>query len=294
VERDAMSGAPDTKQPAAPLFSGVTLTMISWKAHATVRHTLDSYERAGILDLFARRLIHFNEISSADIEIAQRYGFDHTGSPDNIGIFGAVDTLAAEVRTPFTLLLENDCPLLTSRDGLIAMMTGVLADMRDRDVPVFMMRSRRQPGDPFWRRSRYEQRFNVVWPLGTDAGKRRPMPNPLVRAYEDFRRSSLRGSAIYAEEDPTLRHPRVIEKTANGNWLTKSSYINWSNCCALVDTAFLREVVLNRVRSHPSPATLNGHQDIEAALKLDNWWRKQGFPVGQSEPGPFTHERLDR
>ena len=289
-----MTGVPDTKKPDAPLFSGVTLTMISWKAHATVQKTLESYEAAGILDLFAAKRIHFNEISPADIAIAERFGFERSGSAANTGIFGAVDAVSAQVRTPYILSLENDNPLVTDRAGLITMLTCALNDMAERDVPAILMRSRRDPGEQFWRRSRYEQRFNVVWPLGADAGKRRPMPNPLVRAYEDLRRSSLRGSAIYAEEDPTLRHPRVIEKTANGNWLTKSSYINWSNCCALVKTEFLREVILDRVRKHPSPATLNGHQDIEAALKLDNWWRKQGFPVGQSEPGPFTHERLDR
>ena len=289
-----MSGPPEIIKPVAPLFGDVTLTMISWKAQTTICKTLESYKAAGILELFAGKRIHFNEIGPGDIDIAERYGFDHSGTASNTGIFGAVDAVSAQVRTPFILSLENDNPLATDRAGLIAMLTSALADMKARDVPVFMMRSRRQPGDPFWRRQRYEQRFNVVWPLGTDPSKRRAMTNRLVRAYEDIRRSSLRGSAIYAEEDPTLRHPSVIEKTANGNWLTRSNYINWSNCAVLANTNFLRNVVLDRVRNHPAPTTLNGHQDIEAALKMGGWWRKQGFPIGQSEPGPFTHERLDR
>ncbi len=289
-----MPGASVTTTPVAPLFGDLTLTMISWKAQATIRKTLESYEAAGILDLFAAKRIHFNEISPADISIAERFGFEHSGTPSNTGIFGAVDAVSAKVRTPFILSLENDNTLATGRAGLIAMLTSALADMNARDVPVFMMRSRRQPGDPFWRRQRYEQRFNVVWPLGTDPSQRRAMTNPLVRAYEDIRRSSLRGSAIYAEEDPTLRHPRVIEKSAHGNWLTRSNYINWSNCAVMTKTSFLRDVVLDRVRNHPAPTTLNGYQDIEAALKLDGWWRQQGFAIGQSEPGPFTHERLDR
>lgn len=289
-----MTGTTGTAKPDALLFSGVTLTMISWKSPVTVQKTLESYEAAGILGLFAAKRIHFNEISPADIAIAERFGFEYTGSDANTGIFGGVDAVSEQVRTPFTLSLENDNPLATDRAGLIAMLSSALADMTARDVPVFMMRSRRNPGEPFWRAARYAQRFSVVWPIGTDPSQRRPMPNPLVRAYEDRRKASLRGSAIYAEEDPTLRHPDVIEKTANGNWLTKSSYINWSNCAVLTKTDFLRNVVLDRVRHHPAPTTLNGHQDIEAALKLNGWWRKQGFSVGQSEPGPFTHERLDR
>jgi hypothetical protein len=289
-----MVATPASAKPDAPQFAGVTLTMISWKAQATLQKTLESYEAANILDLFAAKRIHFNEISPADIAIAQRFGFEHSGSASNTGIYGAVDAVSAQVRTPYILSLENDNALATDRAGLIAMMTSALADMNERNVPAFIMRSRREPGEPFGRRRRYEQRFKVVWPLGTDGSHRGPMPHPLVCAYEDLRRSALRGAAIYAEEDPALRHPRIIEKTGNGNWLTRSSYLNWSNCAVLAKTEFLRGVVLNRVRNYPAPTTINGHQDIEAALKVNGWWRKQGFLIGQSEPGPFTHERLDR
>ena len=280
--------------PGAPLFSDVTLAMISWKAHATVRHTLASYQAADILSLFGDRRIHFNEMSEADREIADHYGFAHSGTPGNVGIFGAVDAVAQGVRTPFILSLENDCPLVTDRAGFIDMLGRAMADMRALDVPVFLMRSRREPGEPFWRRSKYESKFQVVWPLGSDAGERRPIPHTVVRTYEDVRRRALRGSAIYAEEDPTLRHPSVIKKSANGNWLTNSGCLSWSNCCFLARTDFLRDVVLDRVRRFPAPSTLNGHQDIEAALKARGWWRQQGFAMGQSEPGPFTHQRLDR
>ena len=154
------------------------------------------------------------------------------------------------------------------------------------------MRSRREPGEPFWRRSRYESRFRVIEPLG--GGERNPMPPLWRRLYEDFRRPALRGCAIYAEETPSDRHPDVVHKSANGNWITTSEHLNWSNCCFLSRREFLRDVVLNRVRSHPSATHLNGHQDIEAAMKRDRWWRRQRFPMAQSEPGPFTHIRLDR
>lgn len=282
------------KLVVVPRFGDVTLAMISWKAHATVQHTLASYQTAGILDLFGAKKIHFNEISDADREIAGRFGFDYSGTPGNVGIFGAVDAIAATVTAPYILSLENDCPLVTGREGLVEMLGSALHDMALFDVPVFLMRSRRQPGEPFWRRARYEERFRPVWPLGTDASHRQPMTNIVQRAYEDIRRNSLRGSAIYAEEDPTLRHPGVIKKSPHGNWLTNSRHLNWSNCCVLVRTDFLRDVVLERVRRFPALSTLNGHQDIEAALKVNGWWRRQHFPMGQSEPGPFTHQRLDR
>jgi hypothetical protein len=70
--------------------------------------------------------------------------------------------------------------------------------------------------------------------------------------------------------------------------------LSWSNCSFLVRRDFLRNVVLARVRSVPASTTLNGQQDIEAAMKRRRWWRRQRIPMGQSEPGPFTHVRLDR
>ena len=277
-----------------PPFGDVTLAMVSWKAPATLQHTLASYEKAGILGLFGARRIHFNEMSTADEALAARYGFTHTGTRANLGIFGAIDAIATTLTTPYVLSVENDCPLVTDRDGLLAMLGSALSDMALLRVPVFTMRSRRMPGDEFSRRARYEERFQIVWPLGSDRRQRNAMTPWATRLYEDLRRGTLRGCSLYAEEDPTLRHPRVIKKSPHGNWLTTSRYLNWSNNCVLVRSDFLRDVVLDRVRCHPAPTTLNGYQDIEAALKANSWWRKQKFPMGQSEPGPFTHKRLDR
>jgi hypothetical protein len=283
-------------------FPGVTLAMISWRAWRTVENTLASYETADVLGLFGARRVHFNEIAPEDRAIADRYGFAATGTPGNVGIFGAVDAVARATDTTHLLMVENDCPLVTDRHGLVAMLTTTLADMADEGVDVFVMRSRRQPGDPFWRAERYMRYFavhdrlavappppgRIAPPLPTDTAAR------LRRVYEDRRRPRLRGSAIYAEEDPTVRHPAVVRRSAHGNWITSSRYLHWTNCCYLVRTDFLRDVVLDRVRHHPAPTTLNGHQDIEAALKHGRWWSRQSFTMGQCEPGPFTHVRLDR
>jgi hypothetical protein len=275
-------------------FPDVTLGMISWRAPETVQHTLSSYAKAGILERFAARRIHFNEISDADRAIAQAFGFEVSGSPGNLGIFGAVDALARGVATPYLLSLENDCPLVATGDELAAMLRSAIADMEALSVPVFILRSRREPGEAFARRERYERKFRPVWPIGKARPNPVVVPNVLVRAYEDRRRSALRGCAIYAEEDPALRHPGVVRRSPNGNWITSSPYLHWTNNAILVRTDFLRDVVLARVCSHPATTTLNGHQDIEAALKRDRWWARLNVPMGQSEPGAFTHKRFDR
>jgi hypothetical protein len=279
---------------ASPPFPNVTLAMLSWRAPATVAHTLASYQSANILDLFAKNHLHFNEMTEQDQTIGAQFQFTVTGTPDNLGIFGGVDALASATTTPFILVVENDCPLDTDRAGLIAMVHSALADMIELNVPAFMMRSRINPGEPFWRRARYEERFAVLRPLGCACDHPAKSVPLLQRVYENRRRPALRGSAIYAEADPTLRHPGVIKRSHHGNWITRSTYLQWSNCCFLAKTDFLRDVILNHVRHNPSKTCLNGHQDIEAALKDGRFWRRLNVPIGQSEPGPFTHQRLDR
>jgi hypothetical protein len=278
----------------SPRFPDVTLGMISWKAPQTVAHTFASYKSADILDLFGARRIHFNEWTEADLAIASAHDFSVTRTDANVGIFGAVDALVAATTTPYLLFVENDCPVIATLPEFIKTLSGALSDMQTLGVPVFSMRSRRQPGDQFLRRERYEKRFRVIWPLGAPSSTKKHMTNPLQRAYEDARRSALRGSAIYAEEDPTLRHPAIITRSRHGNWITSSPYLQWSNNCFLARTDFIQDVILNQVRLHPAKTNLNGTQDIEAALKVNRWWRKQSFRMGQCENGPFTHDRLDR
>ncbi len=282
--------APGTR----PRFPDVTLGLTSWQAPGTLAHTLSSYAQAGILEMFGAAHIHFNAISACDRELAARYGLSATGTPDNIGIFGAVDGNARQTRTRYLLSVENDCPLVTDGTGFATMLSSALTDMVEFDCPVFQMRSRRQPGDAFNRRARYEARFRVTCPIDAQPTACKTPIHPLVRLYEDCRKPSLRACALYSEEDPAARHPTLIKRSPRGNWLTSSRHLNWSNNCVLVRTDFLRDVILERVRSHPSPKRVNGHQDIEAALKIGRWWRYQDIRMGQSEPGPFTHQRLDR
>lgn len=268
----------------------ISLCVLSWQQRRTLICTLQSLRHEDVLGLFAERILFFNEIEEEDQEVAVKFGFTAIGSDKNIGIFGGMRGLAEKARSTYVLFLENDCPLIASRAELVAMIDGALADMKEHQAPVFSMRSRRYPGEKCDRRARYEKRFQVVQPLGTSTPPRRP--SFWRRKYEDLRKPHLIGCAIFAEERPDLRHPKAIKRTANGNWLTSSRYLNWSNNCLLVRREVLIGTIIERVRAYPSPTTVNGHQDVEAALKLAGWWRRQNVPMGQSEPGAFTHHRL--
>jgi hypothetical protein len=243
--------------------------------------------------MFGSLRLHLNE-AEFDDTLALKLGFEITRSGLNLGIFGAAEAIAEATTTTYLLYVEDDCPLVTGKNTCKDMLRSALDDMGDFNIPIFSMRSRREPGDKFVRRARYEARFRPVHRIGEAADSIRPLASYSRRLLEDWRRPGLRACAIYAEEDPTIRHPSIIKRTPRGNWLTSSRHLNWSNNCVLVRTNFLRDVVLDRVRRYPAPITVNGHQDIEAALKRGSWWRNLAVPMGQSEPGPFTHKRLER
>ncbi len=275
-------------------ISDITLSILSWKQHDVLRNTLQSFDRNGVLDVFPARRIFFNEIDQADREIAAEFGFEATGNETNVGIFGGAKGLTNACTTAFMLFVENDCPAIVSAEEFRDGMVRAIADMRAYDVPVFSMRSRRRPGEKFNRRERYEKYYRLERPLSAEEGgnpaSRKPT-HPMWRKVEDLRRPSLRGSAMFAEEDPHLRHPSCIRRSSNGNFLISSRIHNWSNNCLLVNTQFMREVIIPQVEAHPAPTAINGHQDIEAALKLDNWWKSQEVTMGQADPGPLTHAR---
>ena len=275
-------------------ITDTTLSVLSWQQHDVLRNTLGSFVNQGVLDLFAERRIFFNEISQADRNIAAEFGFEAIGSESNVGIFGGAKGLADACATEFMLFVENDCPAIVRADVFADGMARATADMREHRVPVFSMRSRRQPGEKFNRRERYEKYYRLERPLSESASgnpEERAPTNSLQRLAEDLRRPSLRGSAMFAEEEPHLRHPSCIQRSANGNFLISSRIHNWSNNCLLVEAAFMRDVIIPRIEAHPAPTTINGHQDIEAALKLDNWWKRQDVMMGQADPGPLTHAR---
>lgn len=277
------------------MISDTTLSILSWRQHEVLERTLSTFEKRGVLGEFSHRRIFFNELSPGDLDIARTYGLEAIFSKANLGIFGGARALAQACTTEFMLFVENDCWPIVDKTAFVDGLARAIADMTEYDCPVFSLRSRRQPGEKFDRRERYSRYFRIEQPLDLPAQNpantsRKPTNSPL-RVFEDLRKPKLRGCALYAEERPDLRHPSVIRKTKNGNWLTTSRFLNWSNNCLLIRTRFMCETIINRVESHPAATTINGQQNIEGAVKLNGWWATQNVPMGQAEPGPMTHVR---
>ena len=276
-------------------FETVTLGILSWRAPDTLRASLETYAREDLFSLFGRKIIYFQEISEGDRALAAQFGLEAHGSLANSGIFGGVEALVRIADTDHLLILENDCPLVETRQTAMRAIGSALGDMAAHDLPVFRMRSRRDPGEKFSRLGKYVAHFPVREPL---AGARLPANPPrwhafLRRLLRPGKARSLKASAVYGETNPHLRQPGAVARSENGNWRTDSRFINWSNQSVLVERRWLDETILQRVRTHPSNRPVNGFQDIERAVN-GPWWRARRVAIGISEPGLFSHRRLDR
>jgi len=273
----------------------LALGLLSWRAPETLAATLETYAAGGLFDLFDEACVYFQEISDSDRAVAAHYGLTTGGTDANTGIEGGVRALVGDTRADLILLLENDCPLVVDAAVAADALTRAVADMDHHDTPVFRMRSRRHPGDNFTRTDKYQSLFGAHDPLDTDVTIHPPAPlRALVgRTLRPLRARRFRGDAVYVERDPVAAQPGAVRPSANGNYLTDSRFINWSNQSVLVRPDFMRDVLFPGVEAHPSKRTIAGVQDLERAANR-RWWRDLHVPVGISDPGLFTHARLDR
>ncbi|HER34265.1 MAG: hypothetical protein JXJ30_00415 [Halothiobacillaceae bacterium] len=267
----------------------VGVGLLSWRAPATLEATLESHVSKDLFSLFDEHLIFFQERSASDIEVAERFGLRHDGNCENTGIVGGVRALVERLDCEYLLLLENDGPAVESREEIRRQLDAALSDMVSERIPVFRFRSRRDPGEGLASVEKFYRYYadRVPAPHGHS-----PLMSRLRRLLRPAKARRMLGASAYANCRPDEVFPGVFERTACGNLVVDSRYINWTNQSVLVDRRWIQEVILPYVDAHSSNRLVNGFSDIEKELNGD-WWREQEFPVGLV-PGVFTHRRLDR
>lgn len=266
--------------------------MLSWRSAATVEHTLASYARERIFDLFDDVLIYFQQISDADRALARRHGVRCDGNDANRGIYGGVKALLERLDTDYVLLVENDCVLIEPREEVRRQLSCAVADLAAGRADLYRFRHRREPGQRHAGRAKYRR-----YHLSADPAQR--PDSPLARLAVHLRRwlrpakaRRLLGMAAYAEDRPDLRHPGVFHPAGHGNYIVRSRHIKWTNQSILVPRHWMLDTLLPYVAANPSSRTVAGFSDIEKELDR-RWWRRQEFNIGIA-PGLFTHHRLDR
>lgn len=192
----------------------MTIAVLSWKAHKTLVHTLESYEKFGLNKLHVEKIIFFQEIDDEDKKIAKHYGYQAYGAPINIGIAAGYKSLVELATSDLFLFLENDWELVEEPSYILY---DAAERLRNNVIDIARLRSTSNPGEPLWSRQYMGQ--EMVFPEFL-----------LDSAYWDSDPSKF--SPIYKAED----------------WfVTTSSFATWTNNPTFFRTKWLKKEIVSRM-----------------------------------------------
>ena len=143
-----------------------SIGLLSWKAHQTLRKTLESYARAGLAKNADEFKIFFNEISEEDRTLAAEFGVECVGDDRNLGIWKGMDACAKALSGDVILLLQNDCPVVASPEETARYMRDGVELIRSGKADMIRLRHRFNQGDGISFR-----RFYGYWPVHEEIGR---------------------------------------------------------------------------------------------------------------------------
>ena len=276
-----------------------SIGLLSWKAHQTLRKTLESYMRSRLAENADEFKIFFNEISDADRAIAAEFGVEAVGDARNLGIWGGMDACANALSGDVILLLQNDCPVVAEPDDVARLLKEGVELVRTGRADMVRLRHRFNQGDGISFR-----RFYGYWPvreldpracryfdpeLPADAG-RDTLRRRLMRLLrpDGARRRVM--AAIHLEAHPERVYPQWISREGDF-FLVDSEIANFSEQPLLISKRLYLELS-DWCRAHPRRRRINGAPVMEHALN-SKWWRSRHFRIGFCDEGVFTHNRFD-
>lgn len=259
----------------------VTCCIMSWRSPKTLDATLQTYIREQLFDFFDEVIVLFQEVSSEDKALAERYGLKYISTDQNIGIYGGMKLLTEVAQNEYVLLLENDCILIEPRAIVESELNRAVGRLQQNQVDVYRLRHRWRPGEKFDTIRKFkEYHVPLTW------------WSKIKSALRPFKRRRLIGTAPYVFSDVSQsKYIKYVQRQVEGDYIIDSAVLPWTNQSVLCRRDLLLMTILPYVDKNPSRRSLNGFQDVERALNC-RWWRRKNFKIGLGL-GLFSHERLD-
>ncbi len=272
-----------------PNNTSVTLGLgiLSWHGYDSLRTTLMSYQQERFFDLFDETLLFLPECSDQGRAIGSEFNLTIKGTTQNLGIMGGFEAMAHAMTSDYVMLAENDFLLIVSHDAARTALRNAMKEMLDGSAHVYRFRHLTFPGQKFYlsKHMRYHPQVGASLQTRFLAGIRR-----FLRPVKARR---LSGFSPYIYTDPEKRFPKDIKQTDQGDFLVSSNAINWANNVFLINRRYFLETIIPAAKAHIKGRLVNGFPTIETELNRSKWWRDQNIWVGISNPGLFTHERLN-
>ena len=267
-----------TREIGRNALPGLGLGMLCWREFETFEAALETYFERGFFDFFEEVKIYFNSLDDKAAAFADRMGIAYSGTPENTGIIGGLKGAASSLTTDYVVLLENDLPLIETRDVVQAQLSLALETLKAGDVDVFRLRSRKYPGQKFPLTEKYQRYFGSGL-----------MP-ALRRMIRRGKAERLIGGACYAHEAPHEHHSEIEAMETGRWWRVAAPYLPWTNQSIMIDRRFFLETIVDYAEKHPTTRGAGGMPNIEIEWNNSDW-RKSGFRSGVSR-GILTHERI--
>ena len=257
----------------------LSVGVLSWRAHETLRKTLESYRH--LVPLVDEAVVFFNAVTPEDRAIAGEFGFRAEGSAENLGILGGTLAMARCLRGDTVMLLQNDNPVNVPPDVLAARLADARRLLSRGEADMVRMRDRFDP--TFSDRPKYLK----YWPGDGCADTLRLRLRRLLRPLKARR---MEGRAAAALKDPAARHPDVFSRV-EGAFVADSRFVNYSDQPFMASRALTLELLEWADAHKAGTRTLNGMPVPEIVINGPRW-RAMRLRVAIPD-GVFAHARYD-
>jgi len=240
----------------------IGLGILSWRSDKSIKNTLSSLSRNGLLEICSESRIFFQQTRNSDLRLASRYKLDVISSNENIGIGKAFLELAESFNEPYIILLEHDWQLVENLNQTYAQLKNAL-DLIERGCNCVRLRHRYKYGEPHYSVGKYREKELDYY-------------DDWIELYHPHLIDTL-----HWIERPDLKWPEKIQK--NGEFfICDSRYANWTNNPCLMERQFFIDSINNFVGD-----------GIDLERNISFWWARQNFRVAQGE-GLFMHNDKDK
>jgi len=232
----------------------IGLAVLSWRGADSLNSTLESYSKAELFSLFDEVVVFLPDPDKKVLEVAKKYPVTIRTAPENLGILENIAATAECLSTDFLLFMENDCPIIETRDEAAKQISKSLKMLERDEVIMSRLRSVRLPGEDFDGLRKYRALYKSS------------LTSYLKRIFRPGKVKRLSGYARYDGPDSIRRHGGAFEDLGDNYYL--------------VDCA----------RGVKTKRGANKLPNLEIELNKGRFWRNSGWKI-LCGPGLFTHQR---
>lgn len=127
----------------------ITLGILAWKSPLTIRNTLESYKKNGLLAM-VKPLMYFQERTPENDALAKEFGSKNVmGDPlKNTGIIGGMLEMIQATTTKYFIFANCDFELVNDEATTKKILNETIKLMKEKDVQLVDLRDKKQPGEP--------------------------------------------------------------------------------------------------------------------------------------------------